>query len=144
MNEKNNSSVHWSFWGISILTLAWNAMGGLNFFMQLSPEAVASFPETHRAIIEGRPAWATAGFAVAVFGGTLGCLLLLFRRSAAYYVFIASLLGVMVTMAHTMDVISSSIEMGPFEMLMMVMMPVVVAVFLVWYSKLSARKEWIS
>ncbi len=39
-------------------------MGVINFFMQMNPEAVAAYPESHRAIIEGRPAWA---FAIAVF-----------------------------------------------------------------------------
>jgi hypothetical protein len=49
-------------------------------FMQMNAEAIAAMPETHRAIIEGRPAWATGGFAIAVFGGAIGCLLLLFRN----------------------------------------------------------------
>jgi hypothetical protein len=38
-------------------------------------------PETHRAIIDTRPAWATGEFAVAVFGGALGCLLLLLKKA---------------------------------------------------------------
>lgn len=56
--------------------------------------------ESYRAIIEGRPAWATGAFAIAVLGGALGCLLLLLRKSAAYYLFIASLLDAIVTMTH--------------------------------------------
>jgi hypothetical protein len=68
-------------------------MGVMNFIVQMKADALASFPESHRAIIEGRPTWATGAFAIAVFGGALGCLLLLFRQSAAYYLFIASLLG---------------------------------------------------
>lgn len=75
-------------------------MGGLNFVMQMDASAIASFPETHRAIIESRPAWAMAGFALAVFGGALGCVLLLLRKAIASYVFAASLLGVIITMGH--------------------------------------------
>ena len=65
----------------------------MNFLSQMNAETVAAMPESYRAIVEARPAWATAAFATAVFGGALGGVLLLVRRSAAYYVFIASLLG---------------------------------------------------
>ena len=110
----------------------------------MDPGTVASFPETHRAIIEGRPAWATGGFAIAVFGGTLGCLLLLLRKSAAYYFFIASLLGVIVAHIHTLGVAGSKINFSPFEISMMIVMPLVVAGFLIWYSKLAEKRGWIS
>ena len=79
MNDKTVSGVHWSFWIIGFVALIWNVMGSINYFIQMDADVVATFPETHRAIIEGRPVWATAGFAIAVFGGSLGCLLLLFR-----------------------------------------------------------------
>jgi len=72
MNEKTVGSVHWSFWGIGALALIFNGMGVVNYFMQMNADSLDSFPESYRSIIEGRPAWATAGFAVAVFGGALG------------------------------------------------------------------------
>src|SRR6266508_4881505 len=96
MNDETVGGVHWSFWAIGVVALIWNVMGVINFFVQMNPAALASYPESHRAIIEGRPAWATGAFAIAVFGGALGCLVLLLRKSAAYYLFIASLLGVIV------------------------------------------------
>ncbi len=134
MNNETVGGVHWSFWAIGAVALIWNVMGVMNFFVQMNADALASFPESHRAIIEGRPAWATGGFAIAVFGGTLGCLLLLLRKSAAYYLFIASLLGVIVTMTHTISIASSTIDFSPFDILMMILMPLVVAAFLIWYS----------
>ena len=143
MNDKIVGGVHWSFWIIGAVTLIWNVMGAINFLVQMNTDALASFPESHRAIIEGRPAWATGGFAIAVFGGALGCLLLLLRKSAAYYLFIASLLGVIVTMTHTLGIASSTIDFSPFEILMMILMPLVVAVFLIWYSKQAQSKGWI-
>ncbi len=144
MNDETVGGVHWSFWTIGVVTLIWNVMGGMNFFMQMNADVVAAMPETHRAIIEGRPAWATGGFAIAVFAGALGCLLLLLRKSAATYLFIASLLGMIVTMTHTLGVAGSSIDFGLFEILMMILMPLVVAAFLIWYSKRAESKGWIS
>jgi len=141
MNDKVVASVHWSFWVIAAITLIWNVMGVINFFVQMNPEMLAAYRESERAIIEGRPIWATAGFALAVFGGALGCLLLLLKKSAAIYLFIASLLGVIVTMAHALSI---DIDFGFGEIMGIVLMPLVVSVFLIWYSKLTADKGWLN
>ena len=144
MNDESVGGVHWSFWAIGAVALIWNVMGGINFFAQMNADVLAAMPDSHRAIVEGRPAWATGGFAIAVFGGALGGLLLLFRKSAAYYMFIASLLGVIVTMIHTLRIASSTIDLSPFEIVMMILMPLLVAAFLIWHSKQARRKGWIS
>ncbi len=143
MNDETVGGVHWSFWAIGAVTLIWNVMGVINFFVQMNADALASFPESHRAIIEGRPAWATGAFAIAVFGGALGCLLLLLRKSAAYYLFIASLLGVIVQLIHTLGIARSTINFNPLDILMIILMPLVVAAFLIWYSKRAESKGWI-
>ena len=144
MNDETVGGVHWSFWAIGAVALIWNVMGVINFFVQMNADVLAAMPESHRAIVEGRPAWATGGFAIAVFGGALGCLLLLLRKSAAYYLFIASLLGVIVTMTYTLGMAGSTIDFSPFEISMIILMPLVVAAFLIWYSKWAESKGWIS
>ncbi len=139
MNDETVGGVHWSFWAISAVTLIYNAAGVINFFAQMNVDTVAAMPELYRAIIEGRPVWATGAFAAAVFGGALGCLLLLLRKSAAYYLFIASLLGAIVTMIHTLGVAGSGI--GP---MIGNLVQLVVMAFLIWYSKHAESKNWIS
>jgi len=141
MNDEDVGGVHGSFWAIGAVALIWNVMGVINFFVQMNPDVLAAYRESERAIVEGRPAWATGAFAIAVFGGAFGCLLLLLRKSAAYYLFIASLLGVIVTMIHTLGV---GIDFGLGEILGIVLMPLVVAAFLIWYSKWARNKGWIS
>ena len=141
MNDKTVAAVHWSFWLIGAVALIWNVVGVINFFMQMNPDVLAAYRESERAIVEGRPAWATEAFAIAVFGGALGCVLLLLRKSAAYYLFIGSLLGVIVTMTHTLGI---GIDFGLGEILGIILMPLVVAVFLIWFSKQAESKGWIS
>jgi hypothetical protein len=140
MNDETVGGIHWSFWIISVVTLIFNVMGVINYFAQMNADTLASFPESYRLIIEGRPAWATGAFAIAVFGGSLGCLLLLLRKSAAFYVLIASLFGVIVTMMHIFGVAGFS----SFEIWIGVLMQLVVTAFLIWYSKLAERKGWTS
>ncbi len=141
MNDKTVGGVHGSFWIIGVVALIWNVMGVINFIVQMNPDVLTAYRESERAIVEGRPVWATGGFAIAVFGGVLGCLLLLLRKSAAYYLFIASLLGVIVTMTHTLGV---GIDFGLGEILGIILMPLVVAAFLIWYSKQARSKGWFS
>jgi len=135
MNDKTLARIHWGFWVIGAGALIWNVMGIMNFFAQMNADLLATMPESYRAIIENRPAWSTAAFGVAVFGGALGSLLLLLKKSAAFYLFIASLLGAIVQMPPYLGEAGSTIGVGVF---------LAMATFLIWYSKQAERKGWIS
>jgi len=142
MDDTSAGKIHWSFWAIGVAALVWNALGSMNFIMQMNPDVVAQFPDTHQAIIIGRPVWATTGFAIGVFGGSLACVLLLLRKSAAGYLFIASLLGVIAATVHTVRIAASAVQFSNFELVMMIPMPVVVAGCLLWYSKWARDQGW--
>jgi len=144
MNDKTVRGVHWSFWAIGAVTLIWNVMGIMNFFGQMNADTLAAMPESHRSIAEGRPVWATGAFAIAVFGGALGCLLLLLRKSAAFYLFIASLIGVVVQMIPFFGMTGATIDFRFIDILLTILMPLAVAVFLIWYSKQAESKGWIN
>lgn len=144
MSDNNNTGLHWSFWAIGAFGLIWNVLGSVNFVMQMDADMVASVPETHRAIIIDRPIWATAGFAIAVFGGAIGCLLLLLRKSAAKYLMIVSLLGVALTSIHSFRIAGSAINFSPLEIFVMIVLPLLVAAFLLWYARRAERMGWIS
>jgi hypothetical protein len=143
MNDETADPIHWSFWLIGAVALIWNVMGCINFFMQMDADVVASFSESARALVEERPGWATAAFAISQFGGAIGCILLLLRRSAAYHAFIASLLGIVVIAIRTLGMAASTIDLAPGEIAGYIVMPLGVAVFLIWYSKHAERKSWI-
>ena len=115
MNDKTVGSVHWSFWAIGTVTLIYNLAGCINFITQMNADTVAAMPEMYRTMIEGRPAGVTGAFAAAVFGGALGCILLLLRKKIALYVFGASLIGAIVTMIHGLGTTGSN--SGPVELL---------------------------
>lgn len=138
MTDENKaaSAIHWSFWLIGALTLIYNLAGVMNFVAQMNADRLAAMPEGYRAIIEGRPAWATGAFAVAVFGGALGCLLLLLRKSAAYYVFIASLLGAFGTMIHTLGIAA------PVPFVIGNFVQIVITAFLIWHARWAGGKGW--
>ena len=139
MNNKTGARVHWSFWMIGVVALIWHAMGSMNFVMQMNASAVSKMPESFRAVIESRPVWATSAFALAVFGGAIGSVLLLLRRQTAAFLFIASMLGVIVQMLPFLGIadVQPSNWIGS-------LMSLVVAAFLIWYSKYTDRKGWLN
>ena len=144
-NPDTTTLIPRSFMTIAFAALIWNALGVMAYVMQvtMSPEAIAALPQNERALYETVPTWAIAAFAIAVNGGALGCLLLLFRKAWAFPVLIASLLGVLVQMYHSFFIANSIEVYGPGSAVMPAMV-VIISCLLVWYSKYAKDKNWIS
>lgn len=127
------------FWIVSVLALVWNAMG-VNAYLQQAYNTDsyrAMYTEEQLEIAANMPAWVTAAFAIAVFGGALGSILLLLRKKLATSVFLISLLAVIVQTGYLLfNDYASSIPMT--------IMIIVFAIFLVWFAKHSAGKGWIN
>ncbi len=130
--------IHWSFWVICVGALTWNIMGSINFVMQMNPEMLKKFPEGAQSLITSRPLWATIAFAVAVFGGVLAEILLLFKKSSAYYLFITSFLGIIITNIHTFQVSST------LDIWVGILMSFFITSFLIWYTKNIQHKGWLT
>ena len=141
MSEKVTGSVHWSFWVIGAVALVWNAMGVLNLIMQMNPDVLATYPESHQTIVANQTGWIAASVTVAIIGGAIGCVLLLLRKAGAVYLFYASLIGTIIVVAHTL---SLPIELSSSDIVLIIVMPVVVAALLAWYSRWTAMRGWIT
>lgn len=132
------------FWIVSILALLWNLMGVAAFVMQMnmSPEALAALPADQQALYTLMPGWVTMAYAVAVFGGALGCLMLVLKKKLAVPLLVLSLLGVLAQMAYMFLLSDTFLVMGQAAMAMPIVI-IVIAVFLVWFARLSVRRGWI-
>lgn len=137
---RDTMNIHWSFWLICIVALLWNLMGCLNFIIQMNADVVSSYRETEVAIILNRPLWATIAFAIAVFGGALGSILLMLKRPTAIHLCVVSLIGVVVAVLHSLTIEAS---LGIGELIGIVYMPLLLAVFLVWYAIHAYNKGWL-
>ena len=143
MTTTNNKPKTW-FWIVSALALIWNLMGVVAYISQvtMSPEALQALPENQRALYKSMPSWVTIAFAIAVWGGTLGCILLLLRRKLSTPVLILSLAGILVQMYHSFFVSNSFEVFGPGGLVMPIMI-VVVAVWLIWLSRKAISTGWL-
>ena len=144
MTESQNK-VPTSFWIIGIVTLIWNLMGVFAYLQQayMTVEDLAALPAEQQLLYENIPAWVTAAFALAVFGGALGCILLLFRKKIASYVFIISFFSILAQMTYNIFMSKALEVYGPGGMIMPIMV-ILVGAFLVWYFKKMESKGLLS
>ena len=124
----------WHFWLIGTLGLIWHAMGCANYLMQLSADRVAQMPENYQAFINARPAWATAVFAITVFAGLIGCLLLLMRRRLSQSMLALSLFGASGAVVSVLGQGDTALNIGTGASL-------AVAFFLQWYATKMQKTE---
>ena len=143
--QSTNSSVPIWFWVVSIVALLWNLLGVMAFFGQvmMPPEMLEAMPQAQRSLFENMPAWAYAGFAAGVFGGALGCIALLIRQKWARILFIISLAGVIIQNINAFFVQDSYSVFGPGGTVM-VLLVIVVAIVLIWFSGYARDKGWLN
>ena len=80
-------------WSVGALALVWNGLGCVNLVQQMGTSGLDSLPEEYRALVEGRPGWQTAAFALSVIAGFLGAVLLILRHPSAVWAFALSGVG---------------------------------------------------
>jgi hypothetical protein len=132
-----NTRAPWHLWVIGVIALLWNAMGALDYFMtQMKNEAyMKGFTPEQLAFFYGLPAWVVSAWAIGVWGGVLGAVLLLLRRRLAVWVFLASLMGVVVTMFHNYLLSNGMKVMGGAFSLVFTAVIFLVALGLFLYSR---------
>ena len=136
-NESLNKPPIW-FLIIGVLALIWNLMGVGAYIAQayMTDEALAALTESERVMYENLPTWYTAAFALAVFGGAIGCIGLVIRKKWAYMVLLVAGLAALAQMSFITFSLKMANAMTP--------MIIVVAIFLIWLAKHASKKGWIS
>ena len=143
MNNSSKPPV-W-FWVVSALALLWNLAGVANYLAQAyaTPEMLAAMPEHQREYMEQTPSWVIGCFAIAVWAGSIGSILLLIRKKIAYMVLILSLIGVLGQVSYSL-IFSNAIEVyGPSGVILPIFI-VGIGVYLVYFAKKSTANGWLS
>ncbi len=132
----------WHLWVVGIVALLWNAMGAMDYVMtqtrneqymgQFTPELLEYF--------YGFPAWVVAAWAIAVWGGVLGAILLLLRNRLAVPVFLVSLLAMVLTTIYQY-VLSNGLEVvgDPFSLAFTAVI-FLIAVALFFYARAMQKR----
>ncbi len=134
-----------SFFWVAGLVFAWDLLG-VGAYMSavtMSPEAISALPAAEQALMANTPTWATAMFAIAVWGGILGTGLLLLRKAIAVPILIGSLAAVLVNMIYTWGMTNAADVYGAGQAGMAVVV-LAIAAFIAWYANSAKSKGWIN
>ncbi len=129
-------------WIVGILATLWNGYACYEYLMTNLKNAafLAQMPADHIAYMNSLPAWLTAFWALGVWGGLAGGLLLLIRSRYAVWAFALSLIGAMVGLGYQMfmTVRPASMTAGMMGLLPWVIIAVCFALLL--YARAQAAK----
>ena len=140
----NTNKPNTVFWVIGIVALLWNILGvGAYLGQAYMPEdALALLTQGEQDFYANYPSWATASFAIGVFGGLLGCIALLMRKKVAILLFTLSLIGVLGQQVYNFF-LQGYVELTGVRMIGPIAI-IIVAFFLMWYAKAQKANNVIS
>ncbi len=134
-------------WIIGALSLAWNAMGAMDYVMTVTrnPDYLAQFTPERLAFLEAFPTWAVASWALAIWLAVAGSVLLLLRSRWAAPAFFLGLVFMMVTSVHNLVLADppAAQTMGAFEIAFTLAI-FLIAVALWLYARAMARRGVIT
>lgn len=133
------------FWIVSVIALIWNSMGVHGYISQAYKTDAFTKTYTTEQIeaITNLPSWYTALFAIAVFTGVLGSLLLLLKKKFAALLLLVSFLAATIQMVYFLFIADlKGVDFSANKI--MAYMIIVFALFLVWMSRKAVSKNWIS
>ncbi len=133
------------FWVVAGTAAVWVLIGVMTYItmVTMSPEALAELPEAERALMEGMPTLVISAYAIAVFAGTLGCAALLSRKGWSFLLFVLSLVAILVQMVYTLFMSEHLDVYGPSGSILPGLI-ILVASFLVWFSRHANSRGWLS
>ena len=106
----------WHVWLVGVLALLWNSIGALDYVMTetRNESYMSQFTPEQLAYFYAFPSWVVATWALAVWGGVLGSVLLLFRSRWAVTVFGVSLATMVITTIYNFGLTNGAEIMGTF------------------------------
>ena len=130
----------WHLWAIAVVAVFWNGFGGYDYVVTQTGNAayLAQFTAEQRAYFDSYPMWMEAVWAIGVWGGVLGAVLLLLRNKLALPAFLTSLIAFAVSVVYG-QMSGGSALMGTTGMVFSGLIFVLGLIF-VMYSRTMIRK----
>ena len=132
----------WHLWLVGVLAILWNGFGCFDYVMTQTRRdewfAQMGMTEIQLAYFNAMPAWTHAAWAIGVWGGLLGALLLLLHRKWATPVFVVSFLGWLAGAVYAFALSDGIEAMGPMWPMQIVIGAA--CIFFIWYAWTMGKK----
>jgi hypothetical protein len=142
MQEAVSARTPAHLWIVGILSLLWNAFGCLDYTMTnlKNPAWIAQMNAEQIAYMNSLPAWHTGMWALGVWGGLAGSVLLLMRSRYSVWAYALSAIGAVIGMGYQMFVVHMPASMTAGPMVVLPWFIVIFALFLLWYAWTMEKK----
>jgi len=133
----------WHVWLVGVVSLLWNSVGAMDFVMTETRNKayMSAFTPAQLEFYYGYPFWVVAAWGIAVWGGVLGSLLLLFRRRLAVHLFLASLACMVLTDLYNFALCNGLKIMGGMGTLIFSAVIFVIGALLVFYARSMCKRS---
>ena len=130
-------------WIVGILALLWSAMGCFDYLMTVTANQtyLAKMPADDIAYMNSLPTWTTAMWAIGVWGGLLGSILLLLRNRYAVWAYALSFIGAIVGLGYQIFMTKQPASMTTGGMAVFPWVIIAICAFLLWYSWNAEKKD---
>lgn len=144
MNDVIGASPPGWFRVVAVLALLWNLVGVWTYLSKVgvAPPMMEMTPQ-EAALAASMPIWATAAFAIAVFGGLLGSIGLLLGKAWARLLLILSLLGMLGQFGWWLLMSGAMEQMGASSAAMPAVV-VLIGILLLWLANTGVKKGWLT
>ena len=142
MTDTMKAATPWHLWLVGLLSLLWNSFGCVDYTMtQMRQDewfAQMGMTAAQLEYFNAMPAWTHAAWAIGVWGGALGAILLLLRRKWAMPVFVMSFLGWLAGAIYAFALSDGLEAMGSMWPMQIVIGGA--CVFFIWYAWIMSKK----
>jgi hypothetical protein len=133
------------YWVVAVLATLWALMGCASYLHEvtMSPADLAALPANQQEVWKAMPSWLFADFAIGVWVGLAGAVMLLLRRRIARTFYIVSLVAVIVQFGWMFTMTPILQLMGFMEAAAFPIFIFVMGIVLVWFSGYAIRRGWL-
>jgi len=122
-------------------SLLFMGLGCISYLMHVLANP-ATMPLDQRAAYEAEPAWVTGAYAVAVWVGLMGAILLVMRRRAAEWLLLISLIAVLAWLAGLVLVTGLRENMSANDLLVAIVVTALTWT-VCWFARHSRQRGWL-
>ena len=134
------------FWPVAVALLIWNLIGCYFCLQQFRFGAEAMKPTTDydRALYARLPGWYDYCYALAVGAGALGGVLLLLRNAGALWLFVVSLVALVIEFGYLFTATDVIAKKGFGRVVPFPAFIAVISVLAIWFACCAKGRGWIA